>query len=57
VLTNLALLAFTLGFMFWPAVSRFDVRKGPIIDEANVIGTTSLRGRQFPEPLGRRSEP
>jgi hypothetical protein len=50
VRANLAWLAFMLGFTSWLAVSRFGVRRGPIIDEANAIGTTSLRGRQLPEP-------
>jgi hypothetical protein len=50
VLANLALLAFMLGFTFGLAVSRFDVRRGLVIDGANAIGTTSLRGGQLPEP-------
>jgi hypothetical protein len=52
----LALLAFMLGFTFGLAASRFDVRRGLVIDEANAIGTTSSRGGLLPEPLGRRSE-
>ena len=40
----LALLAFMLGFTFGLATSRFDVRRGLVIDEANAIGTTSSRG-------------
>ena len=47
---NLALLAFTIGFTLWLAVFRFGVRRGLVIDEANAIGTTSLRGGQLPEP-------
>ena len=50
VAATLALLAFMLGFTNWLAVSRFDVRRGLVIDEANAIGTTSLVGRQLPEP-------
>ena len=46
----LALLAFMLGFTFGLAASRFDVRRGLVIDEANVIGTTSSRGGLLPEP-------
>jgi hypothetical protein len=52
----LALLAFMLGFTFGLAASRFEVRRGLVIDEANAIGTTSSRGGCFPSPLGRRSE-
>jgi hypothetical protein len=53
VAVTLALLAFTFGL----AASRFDVRRGQFIEEANAIGTTFLRGGCFPSPIGRRSEP
>ena len=52
VADTLASLAFTFGL----AASRFDVRRGLVIDEANAIGTTLLRGGLLPEPHGRRSE-
>ena len=52
VSATLALLAFTFGL----AASRFEVRRGLVIDEANAIGPTSSRRGQFPSPLGRRSE-
>lgn len=41
----LGLLALLLGFTFFMAVSRFDTRKTLILDEANAIGTTSLRAQ------------
>ena len=44
-LALLALLAFMLAFTFGLAASRFDVRRGLVIDEANAIGTTiCMRG-------------
>ena len=50
VAATLALLAFMLAFTFGLAASRFDVRRGLVIDEANAIGTTSSRGRLLPGP-------
>ena len=50
VAATLALLAFLLAFTFGLAASRFDVRKGLVIEEANAIGTTSLRAGLLPEP-------
>ena len=50
VAATLALLAFLLAFTFGLAASRFDVRRGLVIDEANVIGTTYLRAGLLPEP-------
>jgi hypothetical protein len=47
VAATLALLAFTFGM----AASRFDVRRGLVIDEANAIGTTYLRAGLLPEPF------
>ena len=44
------LLAFMLAFTFGLAASRFDVRRGLVIDEANAIGTTYLRAGLLPEP-------
>lgn len=40
------LLAFTLAM----AVPRFDHRKQLVVEEANALGTTSLRARMLPEP-------
>jgi hypothetical protein len=50
VAATLALLAFLLAFTFGLAASRFDVRRGLVIDEANAIGTTYLRAGLLPEP-------
>lgn len=50
VAATLALLAFILTFTFGLAASRFDVRRGLVIDEANAIGTTYLRAGLLPEP-------
>ena len=49
VAATLALLAFMLAFTFGLAVSRFDVRRRLVIDEANAIGTTYW-ARLLPEP-------
>jgi hypothetical protein len=54
VAATLALLAFLLAFTFSLAASRFDVRRGLVVEEANAIGTTYLRAAMLPEP--RRSE-
>jgi hypothetical protein len=45
---TLGLLALLLGFTFAMAVSRYDVRKGVIVDQANAIGTAELRSRLLP---------
>jgi hypothetical protein len=50
VAATLALLAFMLAFTFGLAASRFDVRRGLVIEEANAIGTTYLRAGLLPEP-------
>jgi hypothetical protein len=50
VAATLALLAFLLAFTFGLAASRFDVRRGLVVDEANAIGTTYLRAAMLPEP-------
>jgi hypothetical protein len=47
---TLALLAFLLAFTFGLAASRFDARKGFVLEEANAIGTTYLRAGLLPEP-------
>ncbi len=49
----LGLLALLLGFTFAMAMSRFDVRKQMILDEANAIGTASLRTQLLPDPPRR----
>src|SRR5262245_27162915 len=50
VAATLALFAFLLAFTFSLAASRFEVRRGLVIDEANAIGTTFLRAGLLPEP-------
>jgi Protein of unknown function (DUF4239) len=44
------LLSLLLGFTLAMVLSRFDLRKQLVVDEANAIGTTSLRGAMLPEP-------
>ena len=46
----LGLLALLLGFTFAMAISRFEVRKQLVLDEANAIGTTFLRAQLLPQP-------
>ncbi|HEY2154039.1 MAG TPA: hypothetical protein VGH33_00315 [Isosphaeraceae bacterium] len=50
VAATLTLLAFLLAFTFGLAASRFDVRRGLVVEEANAIGTTYLRAALLPEP-------
>jgi hypothetical protein len=50
VAATLALFAFVLAFTFGMAASRFDVRRGLVVEEANAIGTTYLRAAMLPEP-------
>ena len=50
VAATLALLAFLLAFTFGLAASRFDVRRGLVVEEGNAIGTTYLRAAMLPEP-------
>lgn len=45
------LLSLLLGFTLAMAISRFDLRKQLIVDEANAIGTTSLRAQMLAEPV------
>jgi len=45
------LLSLLLGFTLAMALSRFEERKQLIVDEANAIGTTSLRAQMLPEPV------
>jgi hypothetical protein len=44
------LLSLLLGFTLAMALARFDERKRLVVDEANAIGTTSLRAQMLPEP-------
>ncbi len=46
----LGLLALLLGFTFAMTVSRFEVRKQLVLDEANAIHTTFLRAQLLPQP-------
>jgi hypothetical protein len=46
----LGLLAFMLAFTFGSAASRFDTRRGFVVDDANAIGTTYLRAGLLAEP-------
>lgn len=50
VAATLALLAFLLAFTFGLAASRFEARRGLVIEEANAIGTAYLRAGLLPEP-------
>ena len=50
VAATLGLVAFLLAFTFGLAASRFDVRRGLILEEANAIGTAHLRTSLLPEP-------
>lgn len=45
----LGLLALLLAFTFSLAASRYDTRRGLVLDEANAIGTTWLRAGLLPE--------
>ena len=46
----LGVLALLMAFTFAMAVSRFDVRKQLVLNEANAIGSTYLRARLLPAP-------
>jgi hypothetical protein len=46
------LLSLLLGFTLAMALTRYDQRKQLVVDEANDIGTTSLRAGLLPEPYG-----
>src|SRR4051794_7362445 len=50
VAATLAVLAFLLAFTFGLAASRFDVRRGQVVEEANAIGTAYLCADLLPEP-------
>jgi hypothetical protein len=47
---TLALLAFLLAFITGVAVNRFDARQRLVVEEANAIGTASLRAGYLAEP-------
>jgi hypothetical protein len=49
----LGLLALLLGFTFSMAMSRYEVRRLLVLDEANAIGTASLRAQLLPDPPRR----
>ncbi len=46
----MGLLALLLAFTFSMSVTRYETRKQLLIDEADAIGTVSLRSRMLPEP-------
>jgi hypothetical protein len=48
----LAVLALLLGFTMSMAVTRFEVRKRLVLEEANAIGTSYLRTQLLPAPEG-----
>jgi hypothetical protein len=48
----LGILALLLGFTMSMAVSRFEVRRQLVLDEANAIGTSLLRAQLLPAPEG-----
>src|SRR5215467_10502343 len=54
VASELGLLAFMLAFSFGIVVSRFDLRRNSMLNEANAIGTTYLRAEMLP---AAQSEP
>ncbi|HEX4365599.1 MAG TPA: hypothetical protein VH023_02155 [Rhodopila sp.] len=47
----LGLLALLIGFTFSLALSRYEIRRDLVLQEANAIGTTYLRTRLAPEPF------
>jgi hypothetical protein len=51
----LGLLALLIGFTFAMAVSRFESRKGLMVDQANAIGTASLRASILPADKAARA--
>jgi hypothetical protein len=48
----LGVLALLLGFTMSMAVSRYEVRRQLVLDEANAIGTSRLRAELLPAPEG-----
>ena len=53
----LGLLAFTLGFTFNIAASRFEMRRQLVLDEANALGTLYLRSQLIAPELGQQAAP
>lgn len=49
------LLSLLLGFTLSMALSRFEIRKELVVNEANAIGTTYLRAQMLPEPARTKS--
>ena len=52
----LGILALLLGFTISMAVSRFETRKQLVLEEADAIGTSSLRAQLLPAPAGPEIE-
>jgi hypothetical protein len=52
---TLGLLALLLGFSFAMAVSRYENRKTLMVDQANAIGTATLRGSLLAQPHAGRT--
>jgi hypothetical protein len=48
----LGILALLLGFTMSMAVSRFEIRKQLVLEEADAVGTSSLRAQLLPAPAG-----
>jgi hypothetical protein len=48
----LGILALLLGFTMSMAVSRFEIRKQLVLEEADAIGTAGLRAQLLPPPAG-----
>ena len=48
----LGLLALMIAFTFCMALSRFDLRRDALLNEANVIGTTALQPACYLSPTG-----
>ena len=48
----LGILALLLGFTMSMAVSRFEIRKQLVLEEADAIGTSALRAQLIPAPAG-----
>jgi hypothetical protein len=52
----LGLLALLIGFTFSLALSRYELRRDLVVQEANAIGTTYLRAQLAPEPYRAQIE-
>jgi hypothetical protein len=55
VAATLGLVGFLLAFMVSLAADRYNVRRGLVLEEANVIGTAYLRAGYLPEPYPTES--